>query len=316
MNRTWWRLVRLLGGAAIVAFLVQRFGAGPFIDGLRLVDPVSLAAAAGIALLTTVCCAWRWRLVARGLGVGLPMRAAVAAYYRSQFLNATLPGGVLGDVDRAVQHGRDAGDIGRAARAVVWERSAGQAVQLVLALIVLLLVPSFVQPVMPLVAAALAVAAVGVVLLVRGLPRGGHSRLARTVRAARTDLREGVMARRAWPGIALASTVAVAGHLATFLIAARTAGVEASPVLLLPLAMLGLVAMGVPMNIAGWGPREGVAAWTFGVAGLGAALGVTTAVVFGVLVLVASLPGAGVLVADWLRHEPVAAPRPEGAAHG
>jgi hypothetical protein len=54
----------------------------------------------------------------------------------------------------------------------------------------------------------------------------------------------------------------------------------------------------------------------FGVAGLGAALGVTTAVVFGVLVLVASLPGAGVLVADWLRHEPVAAPRPEGAAHG
>jgi hypothetical protein len=110
--------------------------------------------------------------------------------------------------------------------------------------------------------------------------------------------------------------VGAAAHPATCRIAARTAGVEASPVLLLPLAMLGLVAMGVPMNIAGWGPREGVAAWTFGVAGLGAALGVTTAVVFGVLVLVASLPGAGVLVADWLRHEPVAAPRPEGAAHG
>ena len=182
-------------------------------------------------------------------------------------------------------------------RAVVWERSAGQAVQLVLALVVLLLVPSFVQPVMPLVAAALAVAAVVVVLLVRGLPRGGHSRLARTVRAARTDLREGVLARRAWPGIALASTVAVAGHLATFLIAARTAGVEASPVLLLPLAMLALVAMGVPTNIAGWGPREGVTAWAFGVAGLGAALGVTTAVVFGVLVLVASLPGP----ASWSR---------------
>ena len=96
MSRTWWTLVRLLGGAAIVAFLVQRFGTGPFLDGLRLVDPVSLAAAAGIALLTTVCCAWRWRLVARGLGVGLPMRAAVAAYYRSQFLNTTCRGSAGG----------------------------------------------------------------------------------------------------------------------------------------------------------------------------------------------------------------------------
>jgi uncharacterized membrane protein YbhN (UPF0104 family) len=316
MSRTWWTLVRLLGGAAIVAFLVRRFGTGPFVDGLRLVDAWSLAAATGIAVLTTVCCAWRWRLVARGLGVGLPMRAAVAAYYRSQFLNTTLPGGVLGDVDRAVQHGREVGDIGRAARAVVWERSTGQAVQLVLALIVLLLVPSFVQPVMPVVAAALAVAAVVVVLLVRGLPRGGPSRLARTVRAARTDLREGVMARGAWPGIALASTVAVACHLATFLIAAHTAGVAASPVLLLPLALLALVAMGVPTNIAGWGPREGVTAWAFGVAGLGASLGVTTAVVYGVMVLVASLPGAGVLIADWLRQEPAPAPSPEGAAHG
>ena len=138
--------------------------------------------------------------------------------------------------------------------------------------------------------------------------------MARTVRAARTDLRDGVLARRAWPGIALISRRwRWPAHLATFLIAARTAGVEGLAPSLLPLAMLALVAMGVPTNIAGWGPREGVTAWTFGVAGLGAALGVTTAVVFGVLVLVASLPGAGLSsVADWLRRESVSAPRPEG----
>ena len=41
-----------------------------------------------------------------GLGVEVPLRDAVAAYYRSQFLNATLPGGVVGDVHRAVRHGR------------------------------------------------------------------------------------------------------------------------------------------------------------------------------------------------------------------
>ena len=60
--------------------------------------------------------------------------------------------------------------------------------------------------------------------------------------------------------------------------------------------MLALLAMSLPLNIAGWGPREGVAAWAFGAAGLTAAQGVATAVTYGVLVLAASLPGAAVLV--------------------
>ena len=116
-------------------------------------------------MLTTVCCAWRWRLVARGLGVDLPLRAAVAAYYRSLFLNVTLPGGVVGDVHRGISHGRDVGDVGRGLRAVAWERSAGQVVQVVLTVVVLLVLPSPVQSSMPLVAIAVVVAVLGVVLV-------------------------------------------------------------------------------------------------------------------------------------------------------
>src|SRR6188508_3794592 len=137
MSRRVWTWARLLGGAAILAVLIWRLGTGPFLDGIRTIDARSLAAAAGIAVVTTVCSAWRWRLVARGLGVGVPMGTAVAAYYRSQFLNTTLPGGVLGDVHRGVRHGRDVGDVGRGLRAVAWERTAGQTVQIVLTLIVL-----------------------------------------------------------------------------------------------------------------------------------------------------------------------------------
>jgi hypothetical protein len=96
--------------------------------------------------------------------------------------------------------------------------------------------------------------------------------------------------------------VAVVGHALTFLIAARIAGSEASPARLLPLAVLVILAMGVPTSVAGWGPREGMAAWAFGAAGLGAVQGVATAVVYGVMSFVASLPGAVVLlVAWWLR---------------
>src|SRR5688500_199288 len=98
-HRMVWAAVRTLGGAAILAVIVSRLGTGPFLHGLRAVDGWSLAAAAGITVVTTVCSAWRWSLVARGLGVAVPLRIATAAYYRSQFLNTVLPGGVLGDVD-------------------------------------------------------------------------------------------------------------------------------------------------------------------------------------------------------------------------
>ncbi len=301
MPRTVGTWVRLLGGAAILAVLVWRLGTGPFVNGLGMIDGRSLLAAGGISVLTTLCCAWRWRLVAGGLGVGVPLPAAVAAYYRSQFLNSTLPGGVLGDVDRAVRHGRDVGDVGRSARAVAWERTAGQYVQVVLTMLVLLLLPSPVRSLTPIVVAAAVAGAVAAVLLRRALPGDGPSVLARVVRAAAADLRAGLLARRAWPGIVLASAVVVTGHAAIFLIAAQTAGATASPLQVLPLALLVLVAASLPMNVAGWGPREGVAAWAFAAAGLGAAQGVSAAVVFGVLGLVATLPGAVVLVVSGLR---------------
>jgi uncharacterized membrane protein YbhN (UPF0104 family) len=290
----------MLGGAGILAFLLWRLGAGPFLGGLATINGWALAAATGIGALTTVCCAWRWSLVARGLGVRLPLRTAVAAYYRSQFLNTVLPGGVLGDVHRAVRHGRDVGDVGRGVRAVVLERFAGQVVQGVIAAVVLLAFPSPVRPYLPVGVTVVAAGALGAVLLARARPGGGSSRWARALLTAASDLRDGLFARRNWPGIVLASATVVAGHVATFVVAARTAGSTAPLGRLVPLALLVLLAMTLPLNVGGWGPREGVAAWAFGAAGLTATLGVSTAVVYGVLALVASLPGAAVPVLGWV----------------
>jgi glycosyltransferase 2 family protein len=316
MSRRAWTWARLAASAATFAILVWRVGTGPFLDGVRTVDGGALAAAAGIAVLTTVCCAWRWKLVAGGLGVDLPLRAAVAACYRAVFLNLTLPGGVAGDVHRGVRHGRDVSDVGRGLRAVAWERSAGQAVQVVLTVVVLLALSSPVRSSMPPVAIALVAAGCGVALVARMRPGGGRSAWARFRDLVAGDIRDGLLARRAWLGIALASALVVAGHAATFLIAARTAGVTAPVSRMLPLALLAMIGMTLP-SVGGWGPREGVTAWVFGAAGLGAEHGVATGVVYGVMVLAASLPGAVVLVAPWLRRTRPAvlpeAPVAEGA---
>ena len=250
-------------------------------------------------------------IVARGLGVDLPLSTAVAAYYRSLFLNVTLPGGVAGDVHRGISHGRDTSDVGRGLRAVAWERSAGQVVQVVLTVAVL---SSCRRP------------AGGRAARRARARRGGSGPRAGGARAAcRRPVPVGTAAQRRGPRPArgAARPAGVAGHRVR--VGARRCGprghvpdrraergATAPPSEMLPLALLVMQAAALP-NVGGWGPREGVTAWAFAAAGLGPSLGVATAVVYGVMVFVASLPGAVVLVAAW-----VAAPGPHrgGAAAG
>ena len=195
------------------------------------------------------------------LGVDVPLRTAFAAYYRSQFLNATLPGGVLGDVHRGVSHGRETGAMGRGLRSVAWDRAIGQVVQAVLALAaVALLVPA-----------------------VRGAGAAGCDSSPRSCSPSCAASLPRRAPLRSWPRTcAPARTacgrssrspplLAAAGHVVVFLVAARTAGVDRPAARAAALALVVLLASAVPVGIAGWGPREGAAAWVFGAVGLGAA---------------------------------------------
>jgi uncharacterized membrane protein YbhN (UPF0104 family) len=305
-SRTVWRWVRVGLGAGIVVLVIARVGADPFLDAVRMTSIWALMVALGITTLTTACCAWRWSLVARGLGVDVSPSAALAAYYRSQFLNATLPGGVLGDVHRAVRHGHEVGDPGRGLRSVAWERALGQFVQIALTAFVLLVLPSPFRSLGVALAVAVTGVSAGAVVLARCMRFDQSSkRRARVAGAVAADLRAIMRGRGTAVGIVLASVAAAIGHALIFLVAVRTAGGTASTSQVLPLALLVLSASAVPMNVAGWGPREGVAAWAFSAAGLSATLGVTTGVVYGVMALIATVPGAVVLMADGRRSDVV-----------
>ena len=311
MTRAVWPWLRLLLGVAMLVVLVWRLGSGAFLAGVRATTGPALLGALAIGWLTTVACAWRWCLVARTLGLRLPLGSAVADYYRALFVNSVLPGGVLGDVQRAVGHGRRAGNVGRGVRAVVLERTAGQLVLIALTVLVLLVRPSLVtaeaHSIGPVPAVAVALLAVGLLTVGLALLTARTHRAARWRRRLRdwlVDIRAGLLSREALPGVLLASALVLAGHLAMFVLAARTAGVTAPLGRLLPLLILALLASGLPVNVGGWGPRESAAALLFAADGLGAEQGLTTAVVYGVLALVTSLPGAAVLIVryvGWLR---------------
>ena len=296
------RRLRGLVGLVILVAVLWWFPTEAFTSAFAVLDLPSTAAALVIGVITTLCSAGRWLLVARRVGLRLSLGRAVADYYRALLLNAVLPAGVLGDVHRAVSHGHRSGDLGRGVRAVVLERVAGQAV-LVLATAALL----FTLPTALLGTGLRAIAiSVGVVIsaLVVGTVglRFGRARRPRWWRALHTvaqDVRVGLIT--CGPQVVVLSVVALAGNVCLFVLAASTAGVDAPMFPLVPLAMVALLAMSLPINVGGWGPREAVTAMAFGAVGLGSAQGLTVSVVHGLLALVAALPGAAVLVADPLR---------------
>lgn len=283
MKRLWpWG--RLVIGLGILGALLWWHSTDAFVAALQAIDATSVAVALAIGLLTTTLSAARWWLVARRVGLHLPMAGAITDYYRAQFLNAVLPAGVLGDVHRAVSHGHRSGDVARGVRAVVLERTAGQGVAIVAGVAALFVHPSLLSAMAP---ALIPIGVVLVLLLVLG--RWKHPALVSTF----ADLRA---AARAWPGIVALSVAALAGHLALFVVAARLVGATAPLVQLLPLLLLALLVMVLPINVGGWGPREAALALAFGAAGLGSAQGLTVSVVYGVLSFVACLPGAAALL--------------------
>ncbi len=260
MTTSRWAWLRLLAGVAILVVLVLRLGAEPFVEGFRRTDATALVVALVVTVGTTWCCAWRWSVLSARLDVAVPVRTAFRRYYRSQLLNATLPGGVLGDLHRGVEHGRAAGSMRRGLGSVVADRVSGQLVQATLAVAALPLLPGGVGidarwVVLPVAAA--------VVALVVGL---------------------------GWR-VVLASTLAASGHVLVFLVVARSVGVTAPLPELTALALVVLFASALPLSVAGWGPREGAAAWLFAASGLGAGTGLSVAVAYGVVSLVATLPG-------------------------
>jgi uncharacterized membrane protein YbhN (UPF0104 family) len=319
MTRAWpW--IRAGAAVGLLGLVGWRLGAGPFLEGVRSLSPGALAAAAVIGLVTTCCAATRWSTIADGMGVGLGFRAAVAAYYRAQFLNSVLPGGIVGDIDRGLRHGRAANAVGLGLRAMAWDRLAGQVVQIALTAAVLAATPGPARLLLPWMLAGAAGLAGIALILARTRRRAG--RPARIARAVASDLRTGLLDRRRWPVVAATSILVVAGHTVTLVIAARSVGLEVPTGRILPIALVVLAAMSIPASIGGWGPREGAAAWVFAASGWGAGQGVATTTAYGVMALVATLPGLALLLVQLRRRrDPGASSMPDarepvtGAAH-
>lgn len=291
--------VRTAVGLTLLAAIAVRVGAEPFVRGLAAVSPAAIGAALALTAVATVAASWRWRVIAARLELRLGWAEAIVAYYRSQFLNTVLPGGVLGDVDRAVAHGRGVSQIAQASRAVAIERSAGQAVQLGIA--AMALVSLGMSAYAPAVGVLLLVLVLVIACAAVAVAAGASVRVRAVIQRELTMLRIALGDLRTLVTVGAASTVVVACHVATFVVACLAVGVATPPERLVAVALIAVLAASIPLNVGGWGPREGAAAWAFAALGLGAATGIAASTAFGVLAMIAVAPGALVVAASALR---------------
>ncbi|TVR98348.1 MAG: UPF0104 family protein [Wenzhouxiangellaceae bacterium] len=267
--------------------------------GLGSLSAGWLLLALGLALLQTLVAAWRWHYTGARLGLALPLATATREYFLSSLVNQLLPGGVLGDAWRAQRHAEFSRRTGPAWRAVILERASGQLAVVLITLAVLLSPPwqqaldrlalSWTELAVGLL--ILAALAVAIVAVLRNSPA-----LRDAIDQTWRDARRALLNRRDLP-LQLASSLLIVGLLsAVFASAGQAAGVDAGFWLLWLLAVPVLLAMLIPVSVAGWGLREAAAAGIFLAMGLPAEQGVTVAAAYGLIILAASLPGALVLL--------------------
>ncbi|MCK0714007.1 lysylphosphatidylglycerol synthase transmembrane domain-containing protein [Chromohalobacter sarecensis] len=290
-------LVRLGVSLALIGGLAWQLDTRALRDAFVAPAPSWLLLALALSVPQVVLSAWRWRLTARRMGLTLTLRRAVAEYYMATFLNQVLPGGVIGDASRAWRHARSSSDRPRAWRAVIIERLSGQLMLAVIAIAGLMASSDLRDSVLGgLVRLGNAPGALTIgIIMLGGLGIWGYRRPPTWLRDTLGDLGAALVASRMWFWQCLSSLGVVASYIAIYAIAARAVGADIHLATLLPLIPPVLMVMAIPLSVAGWGLRESAAALVWMGAGLDPAQGVAISLVYGIVVLISSLPGAWLL---------------------
>ncbi|MBL4919249.1 lysylphosphatidylglycerol synthase transmembrane domain-containing protein [Szabonella alba] len=286
---------RLMLAVGLCALVWHLAGGDAAATALITADPVWLVAAAFALTLQTCACAARWQVTAAGLGITLPRSEALREYYLSQLVNQLLPGGVLGDAGRAMRT-RGAAGLMASGQAVVFERLAGQLALLAVlgvAFAATLWAPGgldwpvwVMQPLLWAAAAAL--------ILVTGL-WALRGRLPAALRAQGGAFARAVAARGVLRQQLLLSVVAALCNIAAFGFCAWAVGAPLSLPAMLALVPLILLAMVIPLTIAGWGLREGAAVALLPLAGVSTGDALATSIAFGLIFLASTLLGGAAL---------------------
>ena len=272
-------LLRAAVSISILAVILSRVSIDEVLLRAKGGALAHLAAALLLVFAMAMLVALRWRLLAAWLGLAVPGRLAVRAVFVGLFGGQLLPSVVGTDVLRGFVLARHTGRLQRVAASLIADRLVA------LFAACLLLMLSYAS--LGLLAPA-AVLLSGAAFLAFLLASTGSVRRVFGVQPV-----EGVTLQP--KPILAAIVVAFVIHSIAVLAAALTAaayGIDASLRIWLPIVPLSVIASAVPISINGWGVRETVIVALGAGYGLVAADALLVSLTLGALNLVASLPGA------------------------
>jgi uncharacterized protein (TIRG00374 family) len=294
-------LVRALVSASLLFVLARTVDIDAVMSAIAMLPWWVPIVALALLIAQVFILAFRWHVIVRDVGGSLPFRAALGLTFVGLFFNQTLPTSIGGDAIR-IWEARRAGLPGDLAfSSVIIERTTGlAAISFVVALSLPFVWSSLgngylrwaLLAMAPASVIAIAALALADSLPVKLLP----AKASAYIRAVARDLRRiGGSATRSVNVVLLGMLAAVVGIASTFVVGHQidvALGLSAYLVALGGAVLLTIL----PVSIAGWGVREFAVIGILGRLGVPAEAGLIVSLLFGVGMVVVSLPG-GIL---WL----------------
>jgi uncharacterized membrane protein YbhN (UPF0104 family) len=262
--------LRVAVSVAILAILFARLGARDVLDVCLQARLAPLLLAFAVAMASQLVSAWRWRLLAHGIGFRTGWGRCVRIYLIGMFFGLAVPSTLGSDAVRALLLGAEPPGRTRALSSVLFDRLVGLVTLVAVAVAALLFGPSAGLPPLLTVAivglgAALVLGWLAAPLLARLLPQG--SRLRRLVAH---DLAP-YFGRRSRGMLVAAVALSLAVHLLQIgsqAILARSLGLDLALGFVAIYHPLAALAVAVPLTIGGFGLREATYAYLLPYAGV------------------------------------------------
>ena len=246
---------------------------------------------------STALAAYRWQLIMRNLGFGQTFSFYWKSYFKAMFFNQGLPTSIGGDALRVLDVAGNGFRKRDALAGIVIDRMTGLGAVLLLALVAHLVNPGLLpdqvyRPILWLLAAGLL--GFSSLCFLGLLPWLGRYPQLAVLKSLSDRLLQAVSRRRF---LLLASSLVVPLlAMLSFFAVGRSLGLQYDLVTYFAIVPPALVLTVVPISIAGWGVREGAMVGLFSLVGADKTVVLMMSLVYGVLLILVSLPGLIVLL--------------------
>jgi uncharacterized protein (TIRG00374 family) len=288
---------RLLVSVSIMALILRSIDIRQAWEVGRDARPDWLLLALSMQLASTAIAAYRWQLIMRNLGFGQTFLFYWDSYFKGMFFNQGLPTSIGGDALRVLDVARRGFRKRDVLVGVAIDRVTGLGALLLLALAATLVGPAVLPP--QVVRAIQWLSAVGLLGFCGLFVLGRWSWLERApqltvVKTASDRLRRTVSRHRVL--LLLSSLLVPLFAMLAFFATGQALGLRYDLLTYMAIVPPALMLTVIPISIAGWGVREGALVGLFSLIGADRTVVLMMSVVYGILLILVSLPGLAVFL--------------------